>query len=167
VASLKTEQDLLDNPELFKRLVRSVSKNPNLTDVADENEVHPRTLALWVKKGLYPNPEPHYAALARAARKSRALLRGKLFTTLVKAAETDPKWAAYCMERLDEEGELTWQSTIPGPEDRDVTLQHLFKGYIPAEVLAAIDGAGLKLVPLEPGERAPLQITEGELVDEE
>lgn len=152
------------NPELVKRLVRAIRKHPNLTDAADACGVHPRTLQLWIKKGLYPNPGADFHALAVAARRSRALLRGKLFGFLVEGAKNDPKWAAYLLERMDEDGEITWQSTVPGPEDQSATLQHIMANP-PPEVLAAIEAAGMKLVPL--GEAAPLQIAEGQFADEE
>lgn len=154
------------NPDLVKRLVRAIRRHPALTDAADACGVHVRTLQLWVKRGLLPNPEPAYHALAVAARRSRAMLRGKLFGFLVEGAKNDPKWAAYLLERMDEEGEITWESTVPGPGEQAVNLKHIMANP-PPEVLAAIEAAGMKLVPLEPGDHQPLQITEGEFADDE
>lgn len=153
-------------PELVKRLVRAIRENPNLADAADSCGVNPRSLVAWVKLGLYPNAEPRYHALAVAARRSRALLRGKLFKRLVQAATDelgDPKWAAWLLERMDEEGEPTWLSTIPGPGDMPQVRQHLFKNPSP-QLLQDIDAAGFKLVPKDPNEPAALPpAVDGEL----
>jgi hypothetical protein len=156
------------NPALVARLCRAIRKHPSLTDAADACGVHPRTLQLWIKQGLYPNPDPGCHALAVAARRSRALLRGKLFERLVAAATDkngDPKWAAYLLERLDEEGEITWQSTVPSPGENALVRRELFQNPPPA-LLEDIAAAGMKLVPLEPGDELPA-LVEGELVDDE
>jgi len=164
------------NPELVKRLVRAIRKHPNLTDAADACGVNPRDLALWIKKGLYPNAPAGCAALAVAARRARALLRGRLFDTLIVAATHridpstgepipgDPKWASYIMERLDEEGEIKWQDTIPsGPDMPDVRRHLIQSGAMDKEIA----DAGFKLVPLEPGDSPTLQIAEGEFADDD
>jgi hypothetical protein len=161
----KRRNESLD-PELIKRLVRAIRKHPSLTDAADACGVHPRTLQLWIKRGLSPSPDAGCHALAVAARRSRALLRGKLFGHLVEGAKNDPKWAAYLLERMDEDGEITWESTVPGPGDQAVNLKQIMANP-PPEVLAAIEAAGMKLVPLEPGDVQPLQITEGQFADDE
>lgn len=153
-------------PELIKRLCRAIRKHPSLTDAADACGVHPRTLQLWVKKGLYPSPDPAYHALALAARRSRALTRGKLFQIILEGAKADPKWAAYLLERMDEAGEITWGSTVPGEHDMPQVRQHLFRNPSP-ELLNDIEAAGMKLVPLDPGAPAPLQIAEGQFADDE
>jgi hypothetical protein len=44
--------------------------------------------------------------------------------------------------------------------------RHLFANPSP-ELMEDIHAAGMKLVPLEPGDIQPLQITEGEFADEE
>lgn len=153
-------------PEMFKRVVRAAVANPNLTDIADACEIHVLTLHAWIRRGMLPNADPLYAGFAAAVRKSRAQVRGKMFSILVREAENDPKWAAYVLERMTEEGEQTWQSTVPGPGDQAVNLQHIMANP-PPEVLAAIEAAGMKLVPLEPGDVQPLQIIEGEFADDE
>lgn len=155
-------------PALLRRLVHAVRRNPNLQDVADSCGVTPRDLQAWVKNGLMPGAAPEHRALAVAARRSRALLRGKLFERLVKEATSpngDPKWSAYLLERLDEEGEITWQSTIPGPGDTAAVRRALLANPPPA-LLEDIAAAGMKLVPLEPGDPIPVRaIPDGELVD--
>jgi len=171
----KRTNDKLD-PDLLARLVRAVRKNPNLTDAADSCGVHVKDLQAWIKRGLYPSAPREYRALAVAARRSRALLRGKLFETLMVAATHrldpdtgtpipgDPKWAAYVLEMMAEEGELRWQETVPsGPDMPDVRKHLLQSGAMDKEIA----DAGFKLVPLEPGERPPLQIAEGEFADDE
>lgn len=178
MASRRRKEEL--DPELFQRLVAAVKKNPSLVDAADECGVHPRTLALWVKRGLFPNAERQFAALATTLRGSRARIRGDLFVVLADAAlgrgktaggesrQPDPKWAAYLLERLTEEEPVSWAATVPGPADKETTLEHVMRNP-PAEVLAAIAAAGKKLVPLEPGDAPalpPASVAEGELEDE-
>lgn len=171
----KRTNDKLD-PDLLARLVRAVRRNPNLTDAADSCGVHVKDLQAWIKKGLYPGAAREYRALAVAARRSRALLRGKLFETLMVAATHridpdtgepipgDPKWAAYLLEQLAEEGELTWQETIPSaPDMPDVRRHMLLSGALDKDIAEA----GFKLVPLESGEAPPLQIAEGEFADDD
>lgn len=152
---------------LLKRLVRALRANPNLTDAADTCGVHPRTLRMWIQQGLYPNAEPLYRALATCARRQRSHVRGEMFGILRRAARVDAKWAAYCLERLTEEGEETWQGTVPGAPEAPAMRQHLLRNP-PPELLADIHAAGLKLVPLSPEERAlPAPVTDGELCDPE
>lgn len=155
------------SPERAKALIKALKANPNLTDAADTCGVHPRTLATAIKRGLFPNPDPQDRALARAARHSRALLRGEMFGHLKKAAELDPKWAQYLLERMTDEGEITWQETLPGPQDAPQIRQHLFRpGHVPVELLSDIHAAGMKLVPLTEDERMlPAPVVDGELED--
>jgi hypothetical protein len=170
VASRRTEDAVL-TPELVKRLCRAIRRYPNITAAADSCGVNPRTLQGWVKRGLYPNPDPLYAALAEAARRSLGLVKGKLFQTLLVAAvgdrtrPGDPKWAAYLLEHMKEEGELTWGDTVPGHGDMPSVRRHLFQNPSP-QLLQDIDAAGMKLVPKGPGD-APraLPAVDGELVD--
>lgn len=163
-------------PELLQRLVRAVRRNPNLTDAADSCGVNVKDLQLWIKRGLWPGAAREYRALAVAARRSRALLRGKLFETLMVAATHrldpdtgepipgDPKWASYLLEHLVEEGELTWQDTVPsGPDMPDVRRHLIQSGALDKDIAEA----GFKLVPLEPGEAPPLLIAEGEFADDD
>ncbi len=162
------------NPELVKRLCRAIRKYPNLTAAADSCGVNPRELQLWIKRGLYPNPSPLYGALAEAARRSLGLVKGKLFQSLLEAATKgglggtgDPKWAAYLLEHMKEEGELTWADTIPNDGDMPMVRKHLFQNPSP-QLLQDIHDAGFKLAPLEPeDERPQLPAAEGELVDDD
>lgn len=167
------------NPYLVKRLVRAIRKYPNLTAAADACGVNPRQLQAWIKRGLYPNPEPEYGALAVAARRSLALCKGKLFQTLYRAAvgyvdddgvphTGDPKWAAYLMEQMAEEGEIPWTATIPGEGDMPSVRKHLFQNPSP-QLLQDIADAGMKLVPMSPEEKAlaPAPVADGELMDDE
>ncbi len=166
------------NPQLVKSLCRAIRKYPNITAAADHCGVNPRQLQLWIKRGLYPNPEPCYGALAHAARRSLAVCKGKLFDTLMVAATGyvdadgkphpgDPKWAAYLMEQMKEEGDIPWNATIPDEGDMPAVRKHLFQNP-PAQMLKDIADAGMKLVPLTPEERAlPAAPVDGELVDDE
>lgn len=161
------------NPDLVKRLCRAIRKYPNLTAAADSCGVNPRELQLWVKRGLYPNPDPLYGALSEAARRSLGLVKGKLFQSLLAAAtkggpggDGDPKWAAYLLEHMQEEGELNWQSTIPDAGDMPAVRKHLFQNPSP-QLLQDVHDAGFKLVPLEHTD-PPLQlVAEGQLVDDD
>lgn len=161
-------------PQLAKALVVALKRNPNLTDAADTCGVHPRTLKLWIKRGLFPNPDPLCASLARAARHSRALLRGALFEVLKKAATEgyggegpDTKLTVWLYEHMIEEGELTWEEVLPGPEDRNVVRQHLYS-HPTAELLADLHAAGVKIVPLTEAERQlPAPVIDGEFEDQE
>jgi len=151
-------------PERAKALIKALKANPNLTDAADTCGVHPRTLATAIKRGLFPNADPQDRALARAARHSRAFLRGELFGVVKKAAlEGDTKLAVWLLERLTDEGEITWQETLPGPQDAPLVRQNMLKRPSP-ELLADIHAVGLKLVPLTPEERQlPAPVVDGEL----
>ena len=168
-------------PERAKALIKALKANPNLTDAADICGVHPRTLGAAIKRGLFPHPDPQDKALARAARHSRALLRGDLFGVLKKAAlgelpdpkekgeklPPDPKWAQYLIERMTDEGELTWNETLPGPADAPQMRQRLFAQPTP-ELLQDIHAAGMKLVPMTPEEKQlPAPAIDGELMDDE
>lgn len=162
-------------PVRVKALIAAIKENPNLTDAADTCGVHPRTLLAAIKRGLYPNPDPQDRALAKAARHSRALLRGELFGVLKNAAlgrgqfegEADPKWAQYLIERMTDEGELTWQEALPGPNDAPFVRQHLFKRPTP-DLLQDIHAAGMKLVPMtEEEKQLPAPVLDGELVDDD
>lgn len=162
------------NPDLVKRLCRAIRKYPNLTAAADSCGVNPRELQLWIKRGLFPNPDPLYGALAQAARRSLGLVKGKLFQSLLEAATKggptglgDPKWAAYLLEHMKEEGELTWQDSIPSAGDMPAVRKHLFQNPSP-QLLQDIHDAGFKLAPLEHDD-PPLQLVaaQGELVDDD
>jgi hypothetical protein len=162
------------NPDLVKRLCRAIRRYPNIQAAADSCGVNPLTLQRWIKRGLYPNPDPLYAALAEAARRSLGLVKGKLFQALLEAATKggaggtgDPKWAAYLLEHMKEEGDLTWNDTIPSASDMPAVRTHLFQNPSP-QLLKDIDAAGMKLVPKDVGE-PPLALpaAEGELVDDE
>lgn len=173
--SRKTDQL---NPQLVKRLCRAIRKYPNITAAADACGVNPRQLQGWIKRGLYPNPEPCYGALANAARRSLAVCKGRLFETLYLAATGykdadgkphlgDPKWAAYLMEQMKEEGDIPWNATIPDEGDMPAVRRHLFQNPNP-QLLKDIADAGFKLVPLAPEEKAlPAAPVDGELVDDE
>jgi hypothetical protein len=176
VPSRKSKETL--NPELVKRLCRAIRRYPNITAAADACGVNPRQLQQWIKRGLYPNPEPCYGALANAARRSLAICKGKLWETLFVSATGyvdadgrpvlgDPKWAAYLMEQMKEEGDLPWNSTIPDAGDMPAVRKHLFQNPSP-QLLQDIHDAGFKMVPLEPTD-PPLQLTaaQGELVDDD
>jgi hypothetical protein len=175
VRSRKTETL---NPDLVKRLCRAIRKYPNITAAADVCGVNPRQLQRWIKLGLYPNPEPCYGALAHAARRSLAVCKGKLWDTLFIAATGytdadgkphpgDPKWAAYLMEQMKEEGDIPWNDTIPNEGDLPAVRKHLFANP-PAQLLKDIADAGMKLVPLTAEEKAlPPAPAEGELMDDE
>lgn len=166
------------SPELCLRLCRAIRKYPNITAAADACGVNPRTLQGWIKRGLYPNPDRVYGALAHAARRSLAVCKGRLFDTLMVAATGyvdadgkphpgDPKWAAYLMEQMKEEGDIPWNATIPDDGDMPAVRKHLFQNP-PAQMLKDIADAGMKLVPLTPEERAlPAAPVDGELVDDE
>jgi hypothetical protein len=177
VASSKNEI----TPERAKALIKAIKANPNLTDAADICGVHPRTLAAAIKRGLFPNPDPQDAALARAARHSRALLRGDLFDVVKNAAlgklpdaknkgemlPPDTKLAMWLIERLTDEGELTWSETLPGPHDAPQIRQALFARPTP-ELLQDVHAAGMKLVPLTSEERLlPAPAVDGELMDDD
>lgn len=154
-------------PALLLRLTRALRANPNLTDAADSCGVHPRTLREWIQRGLYPNADRLHAALATCARRQRALVRCEMFGLLRKAAKDDAKWAAYCLELLTEDGEESWQATVPGAAEAPAMRQHLLRNP-PPELLADIHAAGLKLVALSPEERQlPAPVTDGELCDPE
>lgn len=167
------------NPDLVKRLCRAIRKYPNITAAADACGVNPRQLQGWIKRGLYPNPEPCYGALANAARRSLAICKGRLWETLYLSATGytdadgkphlgDPKWAAYLMEQMKEEGDIPWNATIPNEGDMPAVRRHVFQHPSP-QLLKEIAEAGLKLVPLTPHERAaqlPAPV-DGELVDDE
>lgn len=160
------------NPDLVRRLCRAIRKYPNITAAADSCGVNPRTLHLWIKKGLYPNPDPLYGALAEAARRSLGLVKGKLFQSLLAAATTggpagqgDPKWAAYLLEHMADDGDIPWSSTVPGEGDLPAVRTHLFQHPSP-QLLKDIRAAGMKLVPLEPGDAPQLPaVVDGELED--
>lgn len=166
------------NPYLVKRLCRAIRKYPNITAAADACGVNPKQLQLWVKRGLYPNPEPCYGALANAARRSLSLCKGRLWETLYLSATGytdadgkphlgDPKWAAYLMEQMKEDGDIQWNSTIPDEGDLPSVRKHLFQNPSP-KLLQDIADAGMKLVPLTPADRAlPPAPAEGELIDDE
>jgi hypothetical protein len=161
-------------PQLAKTIVEALRRNPNLTDAADMAGVHPRTLKLWIKRGLFPNPDPLCARLARAARHSHALLRGELFEVLKKAATIgfsdagpDTKLTVWLYEKLIDEGELTWEECLPGPEDKHSVRQHLY-AHPTAELLADLHAAGVKLVPLTETEKLlPAPVVDGEFDDQE
>ena len=161
-------------PQLAKALVAALKKNPNLTDAADTCSVHPRTLKGWIKRGMFPSPDPLCASLARAARHSRALLRGELWDVLYKAATTgfgdagpDTKLTMWLYEKMIEQGELTWEEVLPGPEDRNQVRQHLYAHPTP-ELLADLHAAGVKIVPLTEAERQlPAPVVDGEFDDDQ
>jgi len=171
--ALKRREKAL-NPDLVKRLCRAIRKYPNITAAADACGVNPRELQQWVKRGLYPNPDPLYGALAEAARRSLGLVKGKLFQSLLVAATEggasglgDPKWAAYLLEHMKEDGEITWTSTVPNEGDMPAVRRHLFQNPSPS-LLQDIHDAGFKLAPLEPGDAPPqLGAAQGELVDDD
>jgi hypothetical protein len=168
--SRKTET--LD-PQLVKRLCRAIRKYPNITAAADVCGVNPRQLQGWIKRGLFPNPEPCYGALAEAARRSLGLVKGKLFQSLLAAALPtkdrggDPKWASYLLEQMKEEGDVSWTSTVPGEGDMPAVRRHLFTNPSP-QLLQDINAAGMKLVPLTEDEKKalPPAPAEGELMDD-
>jgi hypothetical protein len=88
-----------------------------------------------------------------------------MFGLLREAAQHDAKWAAYCLERLTEPGEETWQGTVPGAAEAPAMRVHLLRNP-PPELLADVHAAGLKLVPLSPEELLlPAPVLDGELVD--
>lgn len=165
-------------PDLVKRLCRAIRKFPNITAAADACGVNPRQLQAWIKKGLFPNPDPEYGALAVAARRSLALCKGRLFQTVYQAAvgftdkdgerfPGDPKWASYLMEQMKEEGEIPWTATVPDEHDMPAVRRHLFANPSP-QLLQDINAAGMKLVPLTADEKAlPPAPVDGELVDDE
>lgn len=168
-------------PERAKALIKAIKANPNLTDAADICGVHPRTLAAAIKRGLFPNPDPQDAMLARAARHSRALLRGDLFEVVKAAAlgklpdgknrgeflPPDTKLTVWLIERLTDEGELTWSETLPGPQDAPQLRQALFARPTP-ELLQDIHAAGMKLVPMTSDEKQlPAPAVDGELMDDD
>lgn len=149
-------------PERAKALIKALRANPNITDAADTCGVHPRTLASAIKRGMFPNPDPVDRAIAKAARHSRALLRGEMFSVLIEAAKADPKWAQWVYERMTDEGEITWEDALPGPKDAPQIRQHLFARPTP-DLLADIHAAGLKLVPLDETEKQlPAPVADGE-----
>ncbi len=79
----------------------------------------------------------------------------------------DPKWAAYLMEQMKEDGELTWSSTIPDAGDMPAVRKHLFQNPSP-QLLQDIHDAGFKMVPLEPTDPTlQLVAAQGELVDDD
>lgn len=169
VPSRRNKDETL-NPDLVKRLCRAIRRYPNIQAAADSCGVNPRTLQIWIKRGLFPNPDPVYAALAEAARRSLGLVKGKLFQCLLEAATQggaagrgDPKWAAYLLEHMKEEGDLTWNDTVPGANDLPAVRTHLFANPSP-QLLKDIDAAGMKLVPKGPGDAPPaLPVVTGEL----
>lgn len=172
-------------PRLCSELVEAIKKNPHLVDVADECGVSPRDLQMWIRRGMYPQPDPLCRALAGAARKSRALLRGKLWQTLATAAENDPRWAQYVWEELKEEGEIKWQDTLPSEGEAPLVRQHLLANPNP-ELQQDLDACNYLKLPAEISARAvaelvrtgklqelvgelpalPPPIAEGELIDE-
>ena len=156
------------SPERAKALIKALKANPNLTDAADICGVHPRTLSAAIKRGLFPNPDPQDRALARAARHSRAFLRGELFEVVKKAAlEGDTKLAMWLIERMTDQDELAWSETLPGPNDAPQIRQALFARPTP-ELLQDIHSAGMKLVPMTPEERQlPAPAVDGELMEPE
>jgi hypothetical protein len=158
-------------PDLLRRLIRALRENPSLTDAADKCGVHPRTLREWIQKGLLPNPEPHYAALARFARSARSNVRSEMFGIIRKAAvgdaahPGDPKWAQYLLERMTEPEEMTWTETMNLPPS--AVRRHLLANPSP-ELLADAHAAGVKIVALTPEEKQlPPPVIDGELVDPE
>lgn len=160
----RSKNDLL-TPDLLKKLIHALRENPSLVDAADSCSVHPRTLREWIQKGLLPNPEPHYAALARFARGARSKVRGEMFGLLRKAAKLDPKWAQYLLERMTEPEEMTWTETLAIPPS--AVRRHLLSNPSP-ELLADAHAAGVKIVPLTPEEKQlPAPVVDGELVDPE
>lgn len=156
-------------PERAKALIKALRANPNLTDAADTCGIHPRVLTAAIKRGMFPNPDPQDRALAKAARHSRALLRGELFETLRNAAKDDPKWAQYLLEHMTDPDEVRWSETLPGPQDAAAIRQHLFRpGHVPPDLLADVHAAGMKLVPLTAEEKMlPAPVADGEFEDED
>lgn len=130
--------------------------------------VHPRVLASAIKRGLFPNADPQDRQLARAARHSRALLRGELFQVVKdQALQGDAKLAVWLLEKMTEPGELQWEETLPGPQDRPLVRQAIF-AKPSADLLADIHAAGMKLVALTPEERQlPAPAVDGEFEEPE
>lgn len=160
--SRRVKDEALD-PYLVKRLCRAIRRYPNIQAAADSCGVNPLTLQGWIRRGLYPNPDPTYRALAEAARRSLGLVKGKLFQCLLDAAtrggasgKGDPKWAAYLLEQMKEEGDLRWNDTIPGPNDMPAVRKHLFQNPSP-QLLKDIEEAGMRLIPKEPTDK-PLEL---------
>lgn len=91
------------------------------------------------------------------------MLRGELFEVLKTAAlGGDTKLAQWLYEEMTEEGEVTWEETLPNEGDKHAVRQHLYAHPTP-ELLADLHAAGVKLVPLTEADKAlPAPILDGE-----
>lgn len=162
------------SPELVRELAAQLRKCPDITVAADACGVHPRQVVLWIKEGMYPSATAEHGALARAARRSLASVKGRLWESVFMAAtgyvdidgvpqKGDPKWAAFLLDRLKDDRDQQWADTLPGPEDRAAVRRHMFQQGDP-QLLADIEAAGFKLVPIDDRETPP-PLLQGELED--
>lgn len=155
----KSKSDL--TPALIRSLVRALRKHPELTDAADAVGIHPQTLKLEMRKG-YLQQTRESATLTRLARAARATNRAELYSYLKIAARHDPKWAAYLLERSDEEGDAKWSETVAREGEESQTVWEALNEPGP-ELQRMLDDLGYDRTRVP---RLPAAPVDGELVDE-
>lgn len=100
-AGLKRSSKLLLTPEVEDAVAAMAAEGRPLTIIADALGIHRDTIHSWIRRGEARDATggPPYAAFAKRYRLARASYEARMRSVVQAAAEEDPKWASYLLER--------------------------------------------------------------------